>query len=168
MRVIGMLKISAGILLFRKRPAGVEVMLVHPGGPFWAKKDIGAWSIPKGLADEGEDPLAAAKREFFEETGATVSGEFIDLGAHKQPGGKTVVAWGCEGDFDPASLKSNMFTMEWPPGSGKTGEFPEVDKAGWHSLDEALKKVTKGQRPIIAALAAKLGVRLTKDDGEPG
>ncbi len=161
-------KTSAGILLFRKRPAGLEVMLVHPGGPFWRNKDEGAWSIPKGLADEGEDLLAAAQREFSEETGATIGGVFIDLGAHKQPGGKTIVAWGCESDFDPASLRSNMFTMEWPPRSGKTAEFPEVDKAGWFLLDEASKKVTKGQRPILAALAEKLGVKVTRDDGEPG
>jgi predicted NUDIX family NTP pyrophosphohydrolase len=149
---------SAGVLLFRHRPAGVEVLLAHPGGPFWTKKDDGAWSIPKGLADEGEDLLAAAKREFLEETGATIGGAFMDLGAHKQPGGKTIAAWGCEGDFDPARLKSNMFTIEWPPRSGKTTEFPEVDKAGWFSVDEALKKATKGQRPIIAALAERLGV----------
>ena len=97
-----MAKISAGILLFRRSAAGVEVMLVHPGGPFWAKKDAGAWSIPKGLADESEDLLAAAKREFLEETGMAVEGDFLDLGAHKQPGGKTIVAWACEGDFDPA------------------------------------------------------------------
>ena len=95
-------KVSAGILLFRRRPAGLEVMLVHPGGPFWAKKDAEAWSIPKGLADEGEDLLAAAKREFLEETGTAIEGAFLDLGAHKQPGGKTIVAWACEGDFDPA------------------------------------------------------------------
>ena len=99
-----MAKISAGVLLFRRRPAGVEVLLVHPGGPFWAKKDQGAWSIPKGLANEGEDWLAAAKREFLEETGAPADGEFVELGAFKQPGGKTVVAFACEGDFDPASL----------------------------------------------------------------
>ena len=160
-----MAKTSAGILLFRKRPAGVQVMLVHPGGPFWMKKDEGAWSIPKGLADESEDLLAAAQREFLEETGATIRGEFIDLGGHKQSGGKTVVAFGCEGEFDPASLASNTFAMEWPPRSGKTAEFPEVDKAGWYFLDEALKKVTKGQRPIIAALAEALGVKLTKQSG---
>lgn len=160
-----MAKTSAGILLFRKRPAGVQVMLVHPGGPFWMKKDEGAWSIPKGLADESEDLLAAAQREFLEETGATIHGEFIDLGAHKQSGGKTVVAFGCERDFDPALLASNTFAMEWPPRSGKTAEFPEVDKAGWYSLDAALKKVTKGQRPIIAALAEALGVKLTKQSG---
>jgi predicted NUDIX family NTP pyrophosphohydrolase len=147
-------KVSAGILLFRRRPADVEVMLVHPGGPFWAKKDLGAWSIPKGLADDGEDLLDSAKREFLEETGMAVDGEFLDLGAHKQPGGKTVVAWACEGDFDPASLKSNTFTLEWPPRSGRTGEFPEVDRAAWYSIDEAFMKINKGQKPIIAALEA--------------
>jgi predicted NUDIX family NTP pyrophosphohydrolase len=154
-----MAKVSAGILLFRRRPAGVEVMLVHPGGPFWAKKDAGAWSIPKGLADEGEDLLAAAKREFLEETGAAVDGEFLDLGAHKQPGGKTIVAWACEGDFDPTLLKSNMFTLEWPPRTGRIVEFPEVDRAAWYSIDEAFMKISKGQKPIIAALEASV-VRL--------
>jgi predicted NUDIX family NTP pyrophosphohydrolase len=157
-----MAKTSAGIVLYRRRAAGVEVLLVHPGGPFWAKKDDGAWSIPKGLADEGEDLLAAARRECFEETGAEVSGDFIALGAHKQPGGKTVVAFACEGDFDPALLRSNVFTVEWPPRSGKTAEFPEVDRAGWFSVDEALQKVTKGQRPIIAGLAGKLGAAPAK------
>jgi predicted NUDIX family NTP pyrophosphohydrolase len=147
-----MAKISAGILLFRRRPSDLEVMLVHPGGPFWAKKDRGAWSIPKGLADEGEDLLAAAKREFLEETGVTVEGEFLDLGAHKQPGGKIVVAWAHEGDFDPALLKSNTFAIEWPPRSGKTAEFPEVDRAAWYSIDEALEKINNGQKPIVAAL----------------
>jgi len=151
-----MAKISAGILLYRRRPAGVQLLLVHPGGPFWEKKDEGAWSIPKGLADEGEDPLAAAKREFLEETGLAIEGEFIDLGAHKQPGGKTVHAFACVGDFDPASLESNRFSMEWPPRSGKIAEFPEVDKAGWFSLDEALAKATRGQKPIIMALVARL------------
>ena len=149
-----MAKMSAGILLFRRTPAGVEVMLVHPGGPFWAKKDLGAWSIPKGLADEGEDLLTAAKREFLEETGATAEGAFLDLGAHKQPGGKTIVAFALEGEFDPASLKSNTFSLEWPPRSGRTAEFPEVDRAAWHSIDEALDKINKGQRPILGALVA--------------
>ena len=132
-------------------------MLVHPGGPFWARKDARAWSIPKGLADEGEDLLAAAKREFLEETGKAIDGEFLDLGAHKQPGGKTIVAWAHESDFDPALLKSNTFSIEWPPRSGRIAEFPEVDKAVWHSIDEALEKATRGQRPIIAALADRLG-----------
>jgi predicted NUDIX family NTP pyrophosphohydrolase len=149
-----MAKISAGILLFRRRPAGIEVMLVHPGGPFWAKKDLGAWSIPKGLADEGEDLLAAAKREFLEETGVAVEGEFLDLGAHKQSGGKTIVAWACEGDFDPTLLKSNTFTLEWPPRSGRMAQFPEVDRAAWFSIDEALEKINKGQKPILVALKA--------------
>jgi predicted NUDIX family NTP pyrophosphohydrolase len=151
-------KTSAGILLFRKRPEGVQVLLVHPGGPFWARKDAGAWSIPKGLTNEGEDLLAAAKREFLEETGMAIEGEFLDLGAHKQPGGKTIVAWALEGDFDPASLTSNTFAMEWPPRSGRMAEFPEVDRAAWHSIDEALKKVNKGQTPIIAALVERLDV----------
>jgi len=149
-------KLSAGILLFRRR-AGLEVMLVHPGGPFWAKKDEGAWSIPKGLADESEDLLAAAKREFLEETGMPVAGAFLDLGAHKQPSGKTIAAWACEGDFDPATLKSNTFSLEWPPRSGRMAEFPEVDRAAWYSIDEALTKINKGQRPILAALAQELG-----------
>jgi predicted NUDIX family NTP pyrophosphohydrolase len=147
-----MAKISAGILLYRMRPQGVQVLLVHPGGPFWAKKDDGAWSIPKGLADEGEDLLAAAKREFLEETGLAIEGEFLDLGGYKQPGGKTVHAFACEGDFEPAELRSNMFSMEWPPRSGRLTEFPEVDKAAWYDLDEALDKVHKGQKPIIARL----------------
>ncbi|MGC9959724.1 NUDIX domain-containing protein [Roseiarcus sp.] len=154
-----MAKISAGVLLFRRRPAGVEVMLVHPGGPFWARKDAGAWSIPKGLVNEGEDWLAAAKREFQEETGMAIEGECLDLGAHKQPGGKTIAAFAHAGDFDPASLTSNAFSIEWPPHSGRTAEFPEVDRAAWYSIDEAMEKAAPGQRPIIAALAEKLGAK---------
>jgi predicted NUDIX family NTP pyrophosphohydrolase len=152
-------KISAGVLLFRRRPAGVEVLLVHPGGPFWARKDAGAWSIPKGLVNEGEDWLAAAKREFQEETGMAIEGECLDLGAHKQPGGKTIAAFAHAGDFDPASLTSNAFSIEWPPHSGRTAEFPEVDRAAWYSIDEAMEKAAPGQRPIIAALAEKLGAK---------
>jgi len=151
-------KISAGVLLYRRRPVGVEVMLVHPGGPFWAKKDAGAWSIPKGLVNEGEHLLAAAKREFLEETGTAIEGECLDLGQHKQPGGKIIIAFAQERDFDPSSLESNVFSLEWPPHSGRTAEFPEVDRAAWYSLAEAMEKATKGQRPIIAALAEKLGV----------
>ncbi len=155
-------KTSAGILLFRRRAQGVEVLLVHPGGPFWARKDDGAWSIPKGLADEGEDLLAAAKREVLEETGLGVAGDVIALGGFKQPGGKIVVAWALEGDFDPATLTSSMFTIEWPPRSGKVPKFPEVDRAHWFELDEASKKTTKGQAPIIAALRLKLSVVSSK------
>ncbi len=154
-----MAKISAGILLFRRRPEGVQVLLVHPGGPFWAKKDLGAWSIPKGLTNEGEDWLAAAKREFLEETGMAIEGECLDLGQHKQPGGKTIVAFAHEGDFDSASLESNAFAIEWPPHSGRMAQFPEVDRAAWCSIGEATEKAARGQRPIIAALAEKLGVK---------
>ena len=117
--------------------------------------------MPKGLIDEGEDALAAAKREFAEETGLEVEGELVELGTHKQKSGKVIVAWGCEGDFDAKFLKSNTFSMEWPPRSGKTAEFPEVDKAYWFTCHEALAKVTKGQAPIIRALAEKLGVDLS-------
>jgi predicted NUDIX family NTP pyrophosphohydrolase len=162
-----MAKISAGILLFRTRPAGVEVMLVHPGGPFWAKKDAGSWSIPKGLADEGENLLAAAKREFLEETGMAIEGEFLDLGRHKQAGGKTIVAWACEADFDPAKLRSNTFAIEWPPRSGRTAEFPEVDRAAWYSIDEAPEKINKGQAPIIAALVKRLEGEARDPKGKP-
>jgi len=157
-------KISAGVLLYRRRPAGVEVMLVHPGGPFWAKKDLGAWSIPKGLANEGEDLLSAAKREFLEETGMAIEGECRDLGRHKQPGGKTIAAFAHEGEFDPASLKSNTFALEWPPRSGRSAEFPEVDRAAWHSLGEAMEKASRGQRPIIRALANQLGLSPVESD----
>jgi predicted NUDIX family NTP pyrophosphohydrolase len=152
-----MARTSAGILLFRRRGKRVEFLLAHPGGPFWARKDDGAWSIPKGLVEPGEDRIAAAKREFFEETGMSVEGEFLDLGAHKQPGGKTVVAWGCEGDFDPASLRSNAFAMEWPPRSGNTAEFPEIDRVEWYAIDAALRKIAPGQAPIVTALAERLG-----------
>ena len=150
-------KTSAGILLFRRRADDVEVLLVHPGGPFWAKKDAGAWSIPKGEADAGEDLVAAAKREFFEETGAPIDGALIDLGRFRQPSGKVVAAFALEGDFDPASLRSGVFSMEWPPCSGKSAEFPEIDRAEWFDLPTAGEKIHKGQRPILAALAERLG-----------
>ena len=133
---------------------------MHPGGPFWAKKDLGAWSIPKGLVDEGEDLRAAAQREFEEETGMIVEGEFLDLGAHKQPSGKTIVAWALEGDFDPAQLKSNTFALEWPPRSGRMAEFPEVDRARWYAIDEASEQINKGQRPIIVALVERLAAQI--------
>ncbi len=150
-------KTSAGILLFRRRQHGVEVLLVHPGGPFWAKKDDGAWSVPKGEREAGEDIAVAAKREFEEETGAAVGGALIDLGTFPQPSGKIVAAFASEGDFDPASLQSNVFAMEWPPRSGKTAGFPEADRAAWFDLKTASTKILKGQRPILAALAKRLG-----------
>lgn len=138
-------KISAGIILYRRRGPDLEVFLVHPGGPFWAKKDLGAWSLPKGELDAGEDPLEAAIREFEEETGFKVEGEFRELRPQKQPSGKTIVAWAVEGDCDPAQLRSNTFEMEWPPKSGKRRAFPEVDRGEWFSLDEARKRINKGQ-----------------------
>ena len=150
-------QLSAGILLYRHTSAGVEVLLAHPGGPFWRKKDEGAWSIPKGLIDPGEDALAAAKREFAEEMGAPPTAtDFTLLGEFRQPGGKVVVAFAAEGDFDVATLRSNTFTMPWPPKSGKTAEFPEVDRAEWFSLDEAARKILAGQRPMLDALLAHL------------
>jgi predicted NUDIX family NTP pyrophosphohydrolase len=149
-------KTSAGIVLFRRPPPGVEVLLVHPGGPFWAKKDEGAWSIPKGEATPGEDLLAAAKREFREETGAPAEGAFLDLGTVKQPSGKLVAAWALESDFDPASLRSNTFAIEWPPRSGQSAAFPEVDKAEWFDLETAKRKILRGQRPILDTLAERL------------
>jgi len=147
-----MAKKSAGLLLYRDRAAGVEVLLVHPGGPFWARKDDGAWSIPKGEFADGEDPLAAARREFEEETGMRPEGEFSTLVPVKQPGGKMVHAWAVRGDFDPAGLRSNTFSMEWPPRSGRLSEFPEVDRAGWFTLDDARRKILKGQAGVLDQL----------------
>lgn len=144
-------------MLFRKAEAGIEVFLVHPGGPFWKKKDLGAWSLPKGEYDEGEDPLAAAKREFTEETSLIVDGDFVFLGELKQPSGKVVSAWALEHDLDPARVKSNTFSMEWPPKSGRTQEFPEVDAGAWFSLPAAMEKMLKGQTDFLARLAEKIG-----------
>ena len=140
---------SAGILLYRVAGAAREVFLVHPGGPFWARKDEGAWSVPKGLVDPEEDQLAAARREFQEETGFAVSGAFIDLGTFRQPGGKRLRVWSHEGDCVAADLKSNLFEMEWPRGSGRRRSFPEVDRGSWFRRDEALAKIVKGQRPML-------------------
>ena len=148
---------SAGVLLFRRRDAGVEIFLVHPGGPFWAKKDDGAWSIPKGLYEDDEDPFAAAQREFAEEVGSRIEGEFVSLGEFKLPSGKRLSVWAVEGNIDAATVSSNLFEMEWPPHSGKTAQFPEVDRAGWFSPQDALKKLTKGQLPLVEVLLAKLG-----------
>lgn len=143
---------SAGLLLFRESRGAIEVLLVHPGGPFWARKDDGAWSIPKGEFDADEEPLAAARREFAEETGATVDGEFIELQPVRQPSGKIVHAWAVRADFDPAQLRSNTFAMEWPPKSGQLREFPEVDRAAWFAVDEARAKIQPGQLPLLDQL----------------
>ena len=138
--------------MFRRRKGELEFLLVHPGGPFWANKDEGAWSIPKGLYRPGEDPLLAAQREFEEETGARVEGDFIALGEFKLPSGKRLSVWALEGDFDPTTLTSNEFEMEWPPHSGKRAHFPEVDRAGWFTPERARLKVTKGQVQVLDAL----------------
>jgi predicted NUDIX family NTP pyrophosphohydrolase len=148
---------SAGILLYRRRDPQIEVLLVHPGGPYWAKKDDGAWTIPKGGYEPGEDAFAAARREFTEETGAALDGEAVALGAFRQSAAKIVEVWAVEGAFDPAALVSNTFAMEWPPRSGRTSEFPEVDRAAWFGPDLAWRKILKGQRPILEALWQRLG-----------
>ena len=145
---------SAGLLMFRRRDGELEVFLVHPGGPFWARKDAGAWSIPKGEHDAGEDPWAAALREFEEETGVRLAadGLRLDLGEIRQAGGKRVTAFALAGDLDPAGVRSNRFSLEWPPGSGRFAEFPEVDRAEWFSIPVAREKIIVGQRPFIERL----------------
>lgn len=148
-------KRSAGILLHRGHGEHREVFLVHPGGPFWAAKDDGAWSIPKGLVDQGEDPLATARREFKEETGFTAEGPFSSLGTFRQPGGKLLVIWAAEGDCDPSQLASNTFEIEWPPKSGRTKGFPEIDRGKWFRKSDALKKILKGQRAALEILFAE-------------
>lgn len=148
-----MRKLSAGILLFRKRATGIEVFLVHPGGPFWKNKDAGAWLIPKGEYTDGTDPLDAARREFLEETGVDLDGEFRSLDRIRQASGKIVTAWALERDTMPP-LRSNKFSMEWPPKSGRTQEFPEVDRGEWFSLNEARNKLVKGQVQFLDRLAA--------------
>jgi predicted NUDIX family NTP pyrophosphohydrolase len=147
---------SAGLLMYRLRDGNLEVFLVHMGGPYWSKKDIGAWSIPKGEYESGEDPFEAAKREFFEETGLEANGEFIRLGDIKQAGGKMVSAWAFERDCDAKAIRSNTFSMEWPPRSGRFQEFPEVDRAEWFSSDVAREKILKGQRPFADELRSIL------------
>jgi predicted NUDIX family NTP pyrophosphohydrolase len=148
---------SAGILLYRSGPAGPEVLLVHPGGPFWAGKDEAAWSIPKGLREPGEDPEAAARREFAEEVGTVPAGALLPLGELKLSGSKRLIAYALEGVFEPAKLASNSFEMEWPPRSGRRQSFPEVDRAAWFGVDEARVKLHLGQRPLIEALLRLLG-----------
>ena len=146
-------KTSAGLLVYRRRNGELQVLLVHPGGPFWAKRDIGAWSIPKGEVDGAEPLLDAANREFHEETGFTVAGEFRALTPLRQPGGKTVHAWAVPGDCDPARLRSNTFSLEWPPRSGTQREFPEIGRAAWFSIDEAMRRILPGQAGFVRELA---------------
>ena len=149
-----MAKQSAGLLIYRRRAGAIEIFLVHPGGPFWKNKDDGAWSIPKGEFSADEDPLAAAQREFHEETGLQIAGDFAQLSPIKQRAGKIVHAWRVEADFDAAAITSNTFLVEWPPRSGKQQEFPEVDRAGWFDLESAALKINEGQRPLLAQLEA--------------
>jgi predicted NUDIX family NTP pyrophosphohydrolase len=149
-----MAKRSAGILIYRRRATGIEVLLVHPGGPYWAKKDVGTWTVPKGECEPDEDGLTAARRELAEETGLAPVGDFLPLGSFRQSSAKTVEVWAVEGDADPARLRSNSFTMEWPPRSGQIKAFPEVDRAGWFTLAEAARMIVKGQVPILTALSA--------------
>ena len=149
---------SAGILLYRVRNRAPEVLLVHPGGPFWAKRDLGAWSIPKGEYDDGEDPRTCALRELEEELGtAPALGALIDVGSVRQKGGKEVVAWAAEGDFDPSTLRSNTFELEWPPRSGRRQRFPEVDRAEWFAAPEARERILPAQAPFLDRLAERLG-----------
>lgn len=152
-------KTSAGLVMHRMRDGTLEVLLVHLGGPFWAKKDQGAWFIPKGEIAPGEDELAAAKREFREETSLKAEGEFMPLGSVKHKSGKTVIAWAFEGDCDPVALKSNTFTTEWPPRSGKLREFPEVDRAAFFTIEAAHERIHPAEFELLARLAKMLAVR---------
>ena len=149
-------KRSAGMLMYRWHNGQLEVFLVHPGGPFWAKKDLGAWSISKGEYVEGEPPLEAARREFQEETGFPATGDFLELGTVQQAGGKVVLAWAFEGDCDPAKLVSNRCDIEWPPRSGRRIEIPEVDRGGWFPVDEAKERILKSQVPFLERLSRLL------------
>ena len=143
---------SAGLLMFRRSTGGAEVLLAHPGGPFWARRDEAAWTLPKGEIAPGEDPLAAARREFLEETGFASAPPFLPLGELRQKSGKRISAWAFEGDADPALLVSNLFELEWPPRSGRLQSFPEVDRVGWFGLEQARRKLIAGQAPFIDAL----------------
>jgi predicted NUDIX family NTP pyrophosphohydrolase len=150
---------SGGILLFRRRAGVLQVMLAHPGGPYWENRDEGSWSIPKGLFEENEAPLDAARREFAEETGFDVTGEFIELGALVQPGGKVVHAFALESDLDTAAITSNTFSLEWPPHSGRIEHYPEIDRGEWFDIAQASKKITRGQLEFLDRLIRNLQPR---------
>ncbi|MFN7148832.1 MAG: NUDIX domain-containing protein [Microthrixaceae bacterium] len=152
-----MAALSAGLVLFRRHGDGVQVLLVHPGGPFWARKDLGAWSIPKGEYTDGEDRLEVARREFAEELGSAVpDGPALELGEVRQRAGKRVTAWAVEGDLDTERTTSNQVEMEWPRNSGRRITFPEVDRAEWFALSEARRRILDGQRPLLDRLEAEL------------
>ncbi len=155
-----MAKQSAGILAYRTAGEQYEVLLVHPGGPYWAKKELHSWSIPKGEFENAEEPFEAAKREFREETGFEIIGKFIDLEPVKQAGGKIIFSWAVEAQIPATEIKSNYFEMEWPPKSGNFKEFPEVDKAEWFPFDSAKKKILSGQLPILEQLERKLEINM--------
>ena len=146
------MKISAGLLVYRFRNTGVEVFLIHPGGPFWENKDATAWSIPKGEPDNEEDSLQAAQREFLEETGFEAPGPFLKMNPVKQSSQKTIEAWAMKGDYDASKMVSNKFEMEWPPKSGRIQSFPEADRANWFPIKEAREKILKGQLPLLDQL----------------
>jgi predicted NUDIX family NTP pyrophosphohydrolase len=156
---------SAGIVLYRHRQGRLEILLVHPGGPYWARRDMGAWSIPKGEAAQGEDLLERARQEFAEELGSGVAGPFRALTPIRQAGGKIVHAWAAEGDLDADAIRSNNFTMEWPPRSGLQRQFPEVDRAAWFDLDAARAKILPSQRPILDQLAALMAKDAPAEQG---
>jgi predicted NUDIX family NTP pyrophosphohydrolase len=158
---------SAGLLMFRRRSGVTEVLLAHPGGPFWSRRDEAAWTLPKGEIAPGEDPLAAARREFLEETGFASAPPFLPLGELRQKSGKRISAWAFEGDADPAALVSNLFEMEWPPRSGRMQSFPEVDRVGWFGLEEARRKLIAGQAPFIDSLVQCLEGRGPAADAPP-
>lgn len=147
---------SAGLLMFRRPPQGLQVLLAHPGGPFWVRKDEGAWTLPKGELLASEDPLAAARREFEEETGLRPGGPFIDLGEVRQKGGKQVRAWAFEGDFDPGRLRCNLFEIEWPPRSGQRRQFAEIDRVAWFDPATARRKLLAAQQPFVERLEQRL------------
>jgi predicted NUDIX family NTP pyrophosphohydrolase len=150
---------SAGLLVYRNGVRGLEVFLVHPGGPFWQRKDAGAWSIPKGEFDEPESALNAARREFTEETGLALDGEFVALKPVRQRSGKVVQAFAIKADFDPGAIRSNTFSLEWPPRSGKMSEFPEIDRADWFDIAQANIKLIEGQRPLLVELETRLSAK---------
>jgi predicted NUDIX family NTP pyrophosphohydrolase len=154
-----MAKFSAGLLMYRCPGGRLEVLLVHPGGPFWRHADLGAWTIPKGEYPPGESPLAAAQREFREETGQQAPGPFVALHPVTQSGGKVISAWACEGDWDPATLRSNTVSLEWPRGSGRMRQFPEVDRAAWFDLEEARLRINPGQVPLLDELLERRGLQ---------
>lgn len=157
-----MSQLSAGLLLFRHGLSGIEVFLVHPGGPYWASKDAGAWSIPKGIVEPGEDELSCARREFEEETGCEARGfgPERDLGTFRLPSGKRLRAFAVQGECDPQALRSNLFEMEWPPRSGRVQKFPEVDRAGWFNRQSAVYQITSGQRVMLEKFYAQLQGKL--------